>query len=76
LIVICGGGSRLRSTVQSEIWTHAFALAARETLVVVHFFLSGLDKVRRAEVGRYYCVLYARLYAEPTPKRHRHVMNW
>jgi nitrite reductase/ring-hydroxylating ferredoxin subunit len=48
----------------SEIWTHAFALAARETLVVVDFFLPGLDKAKRADVGRYYCGLYTRLYDE------------
>ena len=46
----------------TEIWTHAFALAEQRTQVVVDFFVPGLDAERRAEAGRYYIDLYARLY--------------
>ena len=48
----------------TEIWTHAFALAERRTLVVVDFFVPGIDAARRTEVGRYYADLYAHLYDE------------
>jgi len=48
----------------TEIWTHAFALEERQTLVVVDFFVPGLDPGRRAEEGRYYSNLYGRLYDE------------
>jgi nitrite reductase/ring-hydroxylating ferredoxin subunit len=48
----------------TEIWTHAFQLAERQTLVVVDFFVPGLDPARRAEVGRRYIDLYTRLYDE------------
>jgi nitrite reductase/ring-hydroxylating ferredoxin subunit len=48
----------------TEVWTHAFALADRHTLVVVDFFMPGIDEARRIEVGRFYTNLYARLYDE------------
>jgi nitrite reductase/ring-hydroxylating ferredoxin subunit len=50
--------------VGSEIWTHAFQLGERQTLVVVDFFVPGLDAARRAELGRRYSDLYTRLYDE------------
>jgi nitrite reductase/ring-hydroxylating ferredoxin subunit len=48
----------------TEVWTHAFSLAERQTLVVVDFFVPGVDGVRRLEIGRFYTNLYARLYDE------------
>ena len=48
----------------TEIWTHAFQLAERQTLVVVDFFVPGLDPARRAKVGSRYIDLYTRLYDE------------
>src|SRR6516162_6963920 len=48
----------------TEVWTHAFSLAERQTLVVVDFFIPGVDKNRTTEIGRFYTKLYARLYDE------------
>src|SRR5215469_2163300 len=48
----------------TEVWTHAFSLAERQTLVVVDFFVPGVDKNRRTEIGSFYTNLYARLYDE------------
>jgi len=48
----------------SEIWTHAHVLGGRQTLVVVDFFVPGLQMDQRQEMGRYYSELYARLYDE------------
>ena len=48
----------------TEIWTHAFAIGADRTDIVVDFFVPGLDPTHRAEVGRYYINLYTRLYDE------------
>ncbi len=48
----------------SEVWTHAFALGERQSLVVVDFFVPGLEPARRAQVGSYFSNLYARLYDE------------
>ena len=48
----------------SEIWTHAHVLGVRQTLVVVDFFVPGLEMDQRQKVGRYYRELYARLYDE------------
>ena len=48
----------------TEIWTHAFAIEADRTDIVVDFFVPGPDPTRRAEVGRYYINLYTRLYDE------------
>lgn len=48
----------------TEIWTHAFPLFERQTLVVVDFFVPGVDEARRSEIGRFYTDLYARLYDE------------
>ena len=48
----------------TEVWTHAFSLAERRILVVVDFFVPGIDKTQAIEVGRFYSSLYARLYDE------------
>jgi len=48
----------------TEVWTHAFSLAERQTLAVVDFFVPGVDEARRIEIGRFYTNLYARLYDE------------
>jgi len=48
----------------TEVWTHAFSLAERQTLVVVDFFVPGVDEARKIEIGRFYTNLYARLYDE------------
>jgi nitrite reductase/ring-hydroxylating ferredoxin subunit len=48
----------------TEIWTHAFSLAERTTLVVVDFFVPGADDDAAARLGDYYKRLYARLYDE------------
>jgi nitrite reductase/ring-hydroxylating ferredoxin subunit len=48
----------------SEIWTHAFSLGERKTLVVVDFFVPGIAESRKADLGDFYGKLYARLYDE------------
>lgn len=48
----------------AEIWTHAFTLGERKTLVVVDFFTPGVSAARAAELGEFYTRLYARLYDE------------
>lgn len=48
----------------TEVWTHAFSLAERRTLVVVDFFVPGVDEARRMGIGRFYNNLYTRLYDE------------
>jgi nitrite reductase/ring-hydroxylating ferredoxin subunit len=48
----------------TEVWTHAFSVAERQTLVVVDFFVPGVNEARRVEIGRFYKDLYARLYDE------------
>ncbi|MBV8356728.1 MAG: Rieske (2Fe-2S) protein [Deltaproteobacteria bacterium] len=48
----------------TEVWTHAFSLAERQTLVVVDFFMPGVDEARRIEIGYFYNHLYDRLYDE------------
>ncbi len=48
----------------TEVWTHAFSLAERQTLVVVDFFVPGVDGVRRSDIGSFYAHLYAGLYDE------------
>jgi len=48
----------------TEIWTHAFSLAERTTLVVVDFFVPEVDDAAAARLGDYYQRLYARLYDE------------
>ena len=48
----------------TEVWTHAFSLAECQTLVVVDFFVPGVDEARRIEIGRFYTNLYSRLYDE------------
>jgi nitrite reductase/ring-hydroxylating ferredoxin subunit len=48
----------------TEIWTHAFQLAERQTLVVVDFFVPGIDDPKRIEIGHFYVDLYTRLYDE------------
>jgi nitrite reductase/ring-hydroxylating ferredoxin subunit len=48
----------------SEIWTHAFAIAARRTDIVVDFFAPGVSVDDRARVGAAFSDLYERLYDE------------
>ncbi len=48
----------------TEIWTHAFELAERRTLVVVDFFVPGAEGERAANLAEYYRALYALLYDE------------
>jgi nitrite reductase/ring-hydroxylating ferredoxin subunit len=48
----------------TEVWTHAFSLAERSTLVVVDFFVPGVGQSRRGELARFYTSLYSRLYDE------------
>ena len=48
----------------SEVWTHAFAMAERQTLIVVDFFVPGADEDRAPQLGSFYKDLYARLYDE------------
>src|SRR5262249_27589948 len=50
--------------IGTEVWTHAFSLAEQRTLVVVDFFVPGIDAAHRREVNRFYSNLYARLYDE------------
>jgi len=52
------------SGVGTEIWTHAFSLAERMTLVVVDFFVPGASGDSAVRLGEYYKELYARLYDE------------
>jgi len=48
----------------TEIWTHPFPVAERQPLVVVDFFVPGVDEARRVGI-RYLCIdLYSRLYDE------------
>ena len=48
----------------TEIWTHAFSLAERTTLVVVDFFVPGVLEPAAVRLRDYYQTLYARLYDE------------
>jgi len=48
----------------TEIWTHAFSLAERTTLVVVDFFVPGAAETAAVRLREYYQRLYARLYDE------------
>jgi len=48
----------------TEIWTHAFSLAERTTLVVVDFFVPDAKKDSSARLAEHYRTLYARLYDE------------
>jgi nitrite reductase/ring-hydroxylating ferredoxin subunit len=48
----------------AEIWTHAFSLAERTTLVVVDFFVPGATEHAVIRLRDYYQKLYARLYDE------------
>ncbi len=48
----------------TEIWTHAFSLGERQTLVVVDFFVPGARDERARLLAEYYRNLYARLYDE------------
>lgn len=50
--------------IGTQIWTHAFSLAERTTLVVVDFFVPDVDDAAAARLGDYYQQLYARLYDE------------
>ena len=48
----------------TEIWTHAFSLAERTTLVVVDFFVPDAAETAAVRLRDYYQRLYARLYDE------------
>ena len=48
----------------TEVWTHAFSLAERQTLVVVDFFVPGAAETAAARLRDYYQRLYAQLYDE------------
>ena len=48
----------------SEIWTHAFPIADRETHIVVDFFVPGITPDRAPEIAGYYKNLYTQLYDE------------
>jgi len=48
----------------TEVWTHAFPLAARETHIVVDFFAPGVAPDRAHELFAFYRALYTRLYDE------------
>ncbi|HLX37097.1 MAG TPA: Rieske 2Fe-2S domain-containing protein [Candidatus Binataceae bacterium] len=48
----------------SEVWTHAFPVADRETYIVVDFFVPNLAPQRAPEVFEFYKNLYTRLYDE------------
>jgi nitrite reductase/ring-hydroxylating ferredoxin subunit len=48
----------------TEIWTHAFSLAERTTLVVVDFFVPDARKHGVIRLRDYYQRLYAQLYDE------------
>ena len=48
----------------TEIWTHAFSLAERTTLVVVDFFVPGAHGSAIIRLRDYYRRLYAQLYEE------------
>jgi len=54
----------LGSGTGTEIWTHAFSLAARTTLVVVDFFVPGAGELAAVRLRDYYHRLYAQLYDE------------
>ena len=46
------------------MWTHAFAVAARRTDIVVDFFVPGIDIADRERVGAAFSNTYERLYDE------------
>ncbi len=48
----------------TEVWTHAFPIAARRTDIVVDFFVPGISADERARVGEGFARTYARLYDE------------
>jgi nitrite reductase/ring-hydroxylating ferredoxin subunit len=48
----------------TEIWTHAFSVAERTTLVVVDFFVPDAREHAGTGLADYYKKLYARLYDE------------
>jgi len=48
----------------TEIWTHAFTVGDRKTVVVVDFFVPGVSPARAPELAEFYTRLYARLYDE------------
>ena len=48
----------------SEIWTHAFPVAERQTDIVVDFFVPGVTPDRVDYLREFYVGLYARLYDE------------
>lgn len=50
--------------VGTEIWTHAFAISARRTDIVVDFFVPNVEPSARARLGNAFADLYRRLYDE------------
>jgi nitrite reductase/ring-hydroxylating ferredoxin subunit len=48
----------------SEVWTHAFAVNARRTDIVVDFFVPGVACDERVKLGVAFASLYERLYDE------------
>jgi nitrite reductase/ring-hydroxylating ferredoxin subunit len=48
----------------TEVWTHAFAVSARRTDIVVDFFVPGVAEDERARIGRAFGDVYERLYDE------------
>ncbi len=48
----------------SEVWTHAFTVAARRTDIVVDFFVPGIGAEDRARVGAAFSDTYEHLYDE------------
>ncbi len=48
----------------AEVWTHAFAVASRQTDIVVDFFVPGVDETARERVGAAFGDTYEKLYDE------------
>ena len=48
----------------SEIWTHAFAISARRTDIVVDFFVPNVEPSARERIGNAFADLYRHLYDE------------
>ena len=48
----------------AEVWTHAFAVAARRTDIVIDFFVPGIGGDDRVRVGDAFSSTYERLYDE------------
>jgi len=48
----------------TEVWTHAFSTAERQTMIVVDFLVPAASAERVPKLAEYYQTLYARLYDE------------